>query len=846
MKKIIYNKYLKMLMLVAVTVSIILVSVAGTLIARCALDSSKVNNYVVRFYIDDILAKDFTNTSVYNNLVTSKTHDISVLLYYMKEAGFRNYNDIKIDYIYMDKNHKSWTFDDILRAKCEVADEDDGVISFVSAESFSYIFSNNLLEHIKDKYVISDEMAENVYNDIYESVLAYAKSIEFDYKAQSAYSKDGFISYYEFAEGIDEEIVGKEKIASKIDLNTYNFSSCIEAVKNSAKAIYKDRTIIENIDYVYESAIAFYETKSALDSSFVKYRLKLNDDLIIENFSGEVNENEIYWEKDLTKKDTYLDSQVYEEMTMSYNGDVVYGVQEPYTNEEYVVEGHMYVLKEDIQDLIDAYDTIVQEVYGYIIMGIIGFCVFVFANIVLLIGAGHKAGEEQVVGIALDKVFLEVRAVVAFISFCLIFGILSMWFDNNGVFFSSSGVVVATGSFVINWYVLLALVLSFKRNLLKRKYIEGYSLKGNIACVRFVKFVSNFIKEKFYDASAVCRACIMFGAYLVLMAISVFLTFATESFFIFFVLMIVVNSGALLFIIANISEYNKIVDYAKTVSEGNFNEMLDASKFHYMNKTMADNMSNVTKGLNEAVKERMKSERMKTDLITNVSHDIKTPLTSIINYVDLLKKENLNNEKAKEYLDILDAKSQRLKVLIEDLIEASKLSSKVVTVREDEINFTELVYQTNGEFEEKFGKKNLNLVCKMPEDKIMITGDGRKIFRVLENIYNNVYKYALSNTRVYLNVNVNSGKVILELKNISESELNIEATELTERFVRGDLSRNTEGSGLGLSIASNIVELHKGTFEIVLDGDLFKIIITLPLSTKKEVNVLDENKGENN
>ncbi|MCR5542794.1 MAG: HAMP domain-containing histidine kinase, partial [Eubacterium sp.] len=214
--------------------------------------------------------------------------------------------------------------------------------------------------------------------------------------------------------------------------------------------------------------------------------------------------------------------------------------------------------------------------------------------------------------------------------------------------------------------------------------------------------------------------------------------------------------------------------------------------------------------------------------ITNVSHDIKTPLTSIISYVDLLKREKIDNPKAVEYINVLDEKSERLKQLIFDLIDASKVSTGNIELERVDMNLVELIRQVMGEYEDKFEEKNLELVDNITVDSAVINADGRRIFRVFDNLMGNVYKYAKEDTRVYLNLGMseNSDRVIVSIKNISSEMLNISAEELTERFVRGDKSRYTEGSGLGLSIARNLVELHGGTFKLNIDGDLFTVIVS--------------------
>ena len=239
-----------------------------------------------------------------------------------------------------------------------------------------------------------------------------------------------------------------------------------------------------------------------------------------------------------------------------------------------------------------------------------------------------------------------------------------------------------------------------------------------------------------------------------------------------------------------------------------------------------------SEGLDAAVEESLKNERMKTELITNVSHDIKTPLTSIINYVDLLKRENPQDPKIQGYLEILEEKSLRLKTLTEDVVEASKASTGNISLEMADLNFVELVHQVIGEFEERFQEKNLSMMVHFDQDEAIICADGRRMWRVLENVFGNVAKYAMDNTRVYAEIKVNQPNVTFSLKNISAQPLNISADELTERFIRGDVSRNTEGSGLGLSIAKSLTELQGGEFKLYLDGDLFKVTITFKVKEK--------------
>lgn len=275
----------------------------------------------------------------------------------------------------------------------------------------------------------------------------------------------------------------------------------------------------------------------------------------------------------------------------------------------------------------------------------------------------------------------------------------------------------------------------------------------------------------------------------------------------------------------NARQRDRITDTVARIAGGDTAYQMSLENLSGRELEIAKMLNSIGGGLEQALQEQLKSERLKADLITNVSHDIKTPLTSIISYIDLIKRENIQNEKIQGYLDVLEQKSQRLKTLTEDLVEASKVSSGNVKLEMAKIDLVEMIWQTNGEFEEKFALRHLELVTSLPNEAIIIEADGRHLWRVLENLYNNAFKYAMERSRVYTEIVREEGMVYFTIKNVSESPLNINPDELTERFVRGDVSRTTEGSGLGLSIAKSLTELQGGSFEIMIDGDLYKVRI---------------------
>ena len=288
---------------------------------------------------------------------------------------------------------------------------------------------------------------------------------------------------------------------------------------------------------------------------------------------------------------------------------------------------------------------------------------------------------------------------------------------------------------------------------------------------------------------------------------------------------VVTIGGFAYYVLKKLSYLSYIMDGTQRIKNGDIHhklQLIGEDNF----TTLADNINNIRDGLDKAIDSQLRSERMKSELITNVSHDLKTPLTSIINYIELIKKEeNITPEYLKDYVNVLDSKSKRLKVLIEDLFEASKASSGNIELNMEKIDIIQLLRQSIGELEEKLSEANLDLKINVPEDKIYVRADGRRLYRVLENLLSNISKYSLPNTRVYIDITEVEGRVKLIMKNISSYELNFDPEEVMERFKRADDSRNTEGSGLGLAIARDLVKLQGGEFVIDIDGDLFKSII---------------------
>ena len=439
--------------------------------------------------------------------------------------------------------------------------------------------------------------------------------------------------------------------------------------------------------------------------------------------------------------------------------------------------------------------------------------------IYLSMAAGRREGEERIYLNLFDRIPTEILyffAVVEVILCFLLIGRVFYRFGNEEL----AGLLIMSG--VLTFFCsafLLALYLSFVRR------IRAGVLWSQSILHWFVKGIGMLFTHR----KSSTKMLIWFGLHLlvcfVLFSGMLSNAYDQEALFLGTSAFLLLCGVEAVLIIREGVQRNKVLEGIGKIAGGDLEYKIAVDELNGDNKRLAKAVNTIGDGLFHAVDDSMRNEHLKTDLITNVSHDIKTPLTSIINYVDLLKREELEDERVRGYIAVLDSKSQRLKQLTEDLVEASKVSSGNIKLEMERINLVELVYQTGGEFNEKFEARNLTLVTKLPKEPVVILADGRRIWRVLENLYNNVAKYAMEHTRVYVDLEADGEKVQFSIKNISENPLNIQADELTERFIRGDISRSTEGSGLGLSIAKSLTSLMGGEFEIYLDGDLFKAMV---------------------
>ena len=442
----------------------------------------------------------------------------------------------------------------------------------------------------------------------------------------------------------------------------------------------------------------------------------------------------------------------------------------------------------------------------------------IIAMVVYLIWAtGHEKGKEGIQLNSIDRISYEIISIVIMfvIGMMMSFAIASIESQIPQKILMS----VFLLCYLIGYACLAVWVSTTIRRLKAKQFIRSF-LTYKIC--RWIKVTIEKIFRKVTDKENTNRKITIIYWGFVVISIILASTFWSGIGFIILI-------AFWIWVYYKLLQYNKKVqkinEALRNIYEGNPNVKLNEEELEGTLKIMAKYINDIAGGFTNAIEQSLKSERLKTELITNVSHDIKTPLTSIINYVDLLKKEDINNAQIEQYIAVLDKKSQRLKKLIEDLVEASKVSSGNVKLNMEVINLKELLNQTVGEFEDKLEKKNLKIEMDLPTENVLIKADNRYLYRVIENVFSNITKYALEGSRVYIKLEKQKEAIYLEFKNISKDKLNISAEELMQRFVRGDKSRYTEGSGLGLSIAESLTELQGGKFKIDIDGDLFKVEI---------------------
>jgi len=504
--------------------------------------------------------------------------------------------------------------------------------------------------------------------------------------------------------------------------------------------------------------------------------------------------------------------------------------------EEYANLEILYIVPQDFEKHNDVFTFSMKNGIAFphhailiLVIGLVGILILIIAAFAVPYSSQRKTSINRV----FNKMFLELKFIVWFIFIGLCAGIgsginsynhygydIGNFIYDVDPYFYLVGIILTT---------MLYLLIYLSTVYLKYIYYTGFK-KGLLDNSFFGKILLWFVRgsrDIFKKLLQIDLRQDNYRKLVALVGINLLAIWILGSGrFLGFILSIAYSLFIFRYVLKVLDKAKDLNDASAQVAGGNFNINLDENMG--ILSPMAKNLNNINKGFQLAVDKEIKSQKMKSELISNVSHDLKTPLTSIITYVDLLKSQNIDPDIQKEYIEILDKKSQRLKILIEDLFEASKATSGNIDLHLEKIDVVALFRQTLGELEEKTNDSTLQFKINTLENKAMCNLDGRRTYRVFENIMTNILKYAMENSRVYIDITENDHEISFTFKNISAYEMNFDASEITERFTRGDEARNTEGSGLGLSIAKSFIELQNGSLDIIIDGDLFKLIVTFP------------------
>ncbi len=625
------------------------------------------------------------------------------------------------------------------------------------------------------------------------------------------FSTEVFVSNYIYGlKAYAEELIYRNSYHSSI--KDGNFEIFFEEEENTY-----------NSNIVDDYFLIIYKNKAFTN---VELTSETNTIIKIKNY---INENENSKKLSIINGKVESDSSIISSKGIKYltefegryysNDDMEYGYNY-YSIEDFeIYSSYKENLKLDSFELIFInllYKIVAYENYIYIGTPV---CIVLLILLILylLISIGHSKGKKGITLNDFDKIPFELIIFLAglFLTFAVI--PYSIYMDNyNYHRFNFLISAILTAYFVT--YIVCAIVINTTIKRIKaRKFIENTFL---YKVINFIHKRLKIIFKEFDNSISFVWKLIAFLVTCVLIIIILCGIFGGFGVLLSLVFCIFIFYK----ILQRINCLKKIEEHLKKMYNGSCDTKLEGSDFTKEFENVVTYINDISNGFEAAVQEGVKSERLKTELITNVSHDIKTPLTSIINYIDLLKQENIENENVKEYIEVLESKSQRLKKLTEDLVEASKASSGNIKLNIEKINVEELINQSIGEFEDKFNEKKLELITNISSRNICINADSRYMYRVIENLFGNITKYALENSRVYIDINMTiDGKVIIDIKNISNEKLNISEEELMQRFVRGDKSRTTEGSGLGLSISKSLTEVQNGEFNLKIDGDLFKV-----------------------
>ena len=748
--------------------------------------------------------------------------------------------DLSADSTYVERNFKTSDapvkLEDMTVFQCYVNDWTD---IFVDDSLFGYYYISN-----SQASIITEKISEYVYNldnGIYYYLLddgqyVPVNKIEIVLNALGLGIEEHYFFEYHTEDESYHNITGQQESSEERALYTdYNGTGETAAEEWISEENAPFRVVLQPYEEieeeVYQKATEILNREKMTEADFAKEQALTYQQAFIYNPSDEAAEDgwvEVGTQVILPSEEHYLTDLIENRTDYTYadatslnmvrgnagtNYYVVSYVQDPLVKKAGVgIWGNdLYVQTEYFLKLAEKLKYSIYVIAAVSLFLFAGSIVFLFAS------AGHRAGSDGITLGFVNRVPWEILTAVWGITEIILFLILnemSYAVRHQSIVFYGIGMCLVM---VVFAWLALAYLLDFAVRL------KNGSWWNHTLLCRAGKLLLTSIRAVGTNLNILWKGIALFFIFNFLqVALLVVLGVSYNT-----IMWIWLLEKAILFAggVVILIQMQRLQEGSRHIADGDIEYKIQTEQMLPALKEHGENLNRINEGVSRAVNEKMKSERFKTELITNVSHDIKTPLTSIINYVDLLEKEDIDNEKAKEYLEVLERQSARLKKLIEDLIEASKASSGALSVNLEKLEAGVFLVQTVGEFEEKTEKSGLDLIIKKPEEAVYIMADGRHFWRVIDNLMNNICKYAQPQTRVYINLEQTAEKVRITFMNTSKYQLNISSEELMERFVRGDSSRNTEGNGLGLSIAGSLMELMKGKMTLHVDGDLFKVVL---------------------
>ncbi len=583
-------------------------------------------------------------------------------------------------------------------------------------------------------------------------------------------------------------IIGSTYKGLDYEYNFSEYSTFRELIEEQSEE-YKQGYIKNTTYYITSVDVQTEEEYVELLSSTHMYEA----DLIVTTKDGREIFNSLVYDKDDYFEVYTTEVNIGENQTVTLD---VYYEEDAFRSSAVILDKGTYDLLQSAYHISYNADEII------IISSFIAFISFC----VLTIYVGKTKNSKEISLSFIDKMPLEIMGAINIAFSSLVWGY-------GYFFYEISYELMILSLFFIVLIQLLTIVSIIARIKSKTLIKNSFTYKFIIWAVSPIRYFIGVVRYAFLEIPLVLKAVVVVLVLGFIILMSRYYS-SVEFFLASFV-------AASLFIITYIYLAN-LKFSIKKISQGDFDYKTDTKYMVLDFKEMAENLNKINEGLEEATQKKIKSERLKTELITNVSHDIKTPLTSIINYVDLIKKQDSFNEETREYIEVLDRQSQKLKRLITDLVDASKINSGNIDAKLEEVSLTVVMEQIEGEYREKLENKNFNLIVSYPVKDVSIQVDGQHLNRVIDNLMINVLKYSLENTRVYIDAVINEDKAVIAIKNTSKQQLNIAAEDLMQRFVRGDESRHEEGNGLGLSIAQSLANVQGAKLDITVDGDLFK------------------------